>query len=138
LQSNYCDQHGSICQTKDGDRECGKPAAFGCGICEEHHKLERDEIDALIGWIDEQCWSQEWEKINHQMRQADTSTMTPVMCVTWLSMTKCVARHLPGRKDFLQKVKVRLVQVRREKIAPELLSEVHVEDDVDFALRGLD
>lgn len=138
IQSNYCEEHGQICQSVFNGKACGKPASFGCGVCKDHHKQTCDEIDVVMQWVDQQCWAGEWEEINNKMKELDTTTMEPSICVSWLSMTKCVSKHLPYRVEFFAKCKNRLIEATRSRIHPDVLSLHKVEDRADRVLRNLE
>lgn len=136
-QSNYCKTHSEICQTKTDNTICGKPATFGCGICSEHHRVEQEGVDDAVRWIDNHCWDCEWEKINHCLRSMDVANMPPAICIVWLSMTKCVEKHLPARSEFFDKAKDRLKRHHRSLIPPDLVGNRNIDAQVDHVLRGL-
>lgn len=137
IQSSFCESHGSVCQVRDNNGVCNKPASFGCGICKHHHEHESNAIDDAIRWIDRKCWDGEWEEIDHQLCTLDVNAMTPALCVTWLSMTRCVSQHLPSRPAFFEKTRERLRQHRIGLIPPDLHSIHNIDEDVDATLSGL-
>lgn len=118
LQSYYCTECSQICRVDD----CGKPSAWpNAAICMEHNAEEHNELDAAMDWIDDACWAGEWKEINEKLQELNVNKMRGYLIVCWLTMTKCVEKHLPYRAEFSKKAYARFVDLRGRETAERIL-----------------
>lgn len=64
-----------------------------------------EEWDEIYERIDNLCWKNDWDAINDELKPLVASDMSKQAIVCWLSITHCVAEHLPERARLAEEAK---------------------------------